>query len=54
MTDPCEDVKPPRGTLFTRTKTWIDCHPRTGWYLVSLLSFNTVLNLLDLLMNAFS
>lgn len=28
---------------------WIDAHPRTGWYLVVILTLNFVLNLLDAL-----
>ena len=28
---------------------WIDCHPRTGWYLAVILTLNFVLNLLDAL-----
>lgn len=28
---------------------WIDYHPRTGWYLVVILTLNFVLNLLDAL-----
>lgn len=32
-----------------RLGTWIDCHPRTGWWIAVLAVVNTVLNLLDLL-----
>ena len=29
---------------------FVDTHPRTGWYIALLLSLNTVLNVLDLLL----
>lgn len=28
---------------------WIDCHPRTGWYLATILTLNFALNLMDAL-----
>lgn len=28
-----------------RFREWVDCHPRTGWYLVVLLFINYVLDL---------
>lgn len=40
------DVKLSAGLKFL---IWVDCHPRTGWYLVGLLAFNTALNLIDVL-----
>lgn len=45
MADPPCDVK----TFRRRTAEWIDCHPRTGWWLAGLMFVNTILNVLDLL-----
>ena len=32
---------------FRALLVWIDCHPRTGWYLLVVASANLTLNLLD-------
>lgn len=42
-----EEIKYPRGPLgwFLR---WIDCHPRTGWYIVAVGTANLLLNIVDL------
>lgn len=29
--------------------TWVDAHPRTGWYISLMLTLNFILNLLDAL-----
>ena len=34
--------------LRERLIRWIDCHPRTGWYLCIIATLNLLLNLLDL------
>ena len=33
---------------FSKFMTFIDAHPRTGWYVVGIGCLNVVLNLLDL------
>lgn len=48
MNDKTPNVKPRRSWTEPFT-VWIDCHPRTGWYLVVILTLNFVLNLLDAL-----
>lgn len=49
MTHPEPDVKRqyPKGSR--PLLEWIDSHPRTGWYLVFMLSLNFALNLMDAL-----
>lgn len=42
MTDERPNVK-----LWTRALHWIDCHPRTGWYLVTVATLNLLLNFVD-------
>lgn len=44
MTDMNEKIKETR----RRFIAWIDCHPRVGWYIVALVTLNTILNLLDI------
>lgn len=42
----CEEPAP--RNLLEAFLHWIDCHPRTGWYLVVVASLNLILNVLDL------
>lgn len=28
---------------------WLDCHPRTGWYVAACVTLNVILNVLSLL-----
>lgn len=50
MTDPCEDVKVPR--RISRLAAWIDCHPRTGWYLAFVGTINVLLTFATLIVSA--
>jgi hypothetical protein len=47
MTDPCENVK---ATGPPRLVAWIDCHPRTGWYLACIGTLNVFLTFLTLVL----
>jgi hypothetical protein len=42
MTAPERNVK-----LFDRFMDWVDCHPRTGWYICVVATMNLALNLID-------
>jgi hypothetical protein len=42
----CEEVK--RRDGHAALISWIECHPRTGWYIAVLTTLNVVLNLLGL------
>lgn len=44
MADCDENVK----GLGRRIQEYLDCHPRTGWWLASIGVINIILNLLDL------
>lgn len=35
--------------LVLRCVCWLDTHPRTGWYVATMVSVNVVLNILNLL-----
>lgn len=48
MPDHPQDVKDNRRRIVERVGYWIDCHPRTGWWIAVLMLINTVLNILDL------
>lgn len=48
MNDDNKDVKGFRRRVVDNTAAWIDCHPRTGWWIACLMLVNTVLNVLDL------
>lgn len=49
MPDADPPVKSRRDKFDDAVVRWIDCHPRTGWFIMTLLLLNTALNLLDLL-----
>jgi hypothetical protein len=47
-------MTPSTRNVKARLSDWFVCHPLTGWYIALICGANFVLNLLDLLMNAFS
>lgn len=49
MTHDKPNVKRPYPERFKALLEWVDAHPRTGWYLVVILSLNFALNLMDAL-----
>lgn len=51
MPDDDTNVKSRFASFGQRVSAWVDCHPRTGWYISALLLLNTVLNLIDLFHN---
>lgn len=34
-----------------RIGAWMDCHPRTGWYVAGISTLNVVLNVLNLVVH---
>lgn len=44
MPKPFEDFKRTK----ERTISWVDSHPRTGWYLMVLMTLNLLLSVVDL------
>lgn len=49
MPDNERDVKRRYPGFLRPLLEWTDVHPRTGWYLVIILTLNFILNLLDAL-----
>jgi len=53
MPDTDRDVK----SFGRRVTAWIDCHPRTGWYIAvwaALVSINAAVGIVDMLLHALS
>lgn len=45
------NVQNVKGTRRRNASEWMDCHPRTGWWLAGIGILNVALNLLDLVVH---
>lgn len=54
MTDPNENVNPCDLGRIERLRTWLECHPLTGWYIAVVGTLNVLLTFVTLLVSALS